>query len=127
MVLWPIINIVFVVLVGYDSDVTKAIRQLRERLHLAPSRVPSFLNQNHATSNNTMVQQPTNQFLKPPMAMTDIPAFSLNSMPTSLDEDSSDSNTKPAFCHHEDVEKNISTSKPIGSRVSSFNTDQTRL
>lgn len=31
MLLWPIINIFFVVLVGYDSDVTKAIRELRQK------------------------------------------------------------------------------------------------
>ncbi|KAI8882419.1 hypothetical protein K501DRAFT_251539 [Backusella circina FSU 941] len=146
MILWPIINIFFVVLVGYDSDVTKAIRQLRERMHLAPSRVPSFLNQNHTTSNNTMVQQQQpnsiHQFVKQPvtaMTMTDIPIanFSLNSIPASLcgstEEDLSDgnnnNNNKPTYCHHqEDVEKNIiSTSKHINSRVSSFNTDQTRL
>ncbi|KAG1260871.1 hypothetical protein G6F68_007108 [Rhizopus microsporus] len=31
MLVWPIINVVFVCLVGYDSDVTKAIRKLRQR------------------------------------------------------------------------------------------------
>lgn len=31
MVLWPIINIFFVILVGYDSDVAKAIRKLQQR------------------------------------------------------------------------------------------------
>ncbi|KAI9354395.1 hypothetical protein BD770DRAFT_324830 [Pilaira anomala] len=31
MLLWPIINIFFVVLVGYDSDVTKSIRKLRQK------------------------------------------------------------------------------------------------
>lgn len=31
MLLWPIINIFFVILVGYDSDVTKAIRELRQK------------------------------------------------------------------------------------------------
>ncbi|CEG67429.1 hypothetical protein RMATCC62417_03862 [Rhizopus microsporus] len=31
MLVWPIINIVFVCLVGYDSDVTKAIRKIRQR------------------------------------------------------------------------------------------------
>lgn len=31
MLLWPIINIAFVILVGYDSDVTKSIRKLRQR------------------------------------------------------------------------------------------------
>lgn len=31
MLLWPIINIAFVILVGYDSDVTKSIRRLRQK------------------------------------------------------------------------------------------------
>lgn len=31
MLLWPIINIFFVILVGYDSDVAKAIRELQQR------------------------------------------------------------------------------------------------
>ncbi|KAI9281044.1 hypothetical protein BY458DRAFT_430018 [Sporodiniella umbellata] len=31
MLVWPIINIIFIVLLGYDSDVTKAIRQLQQR------------------------------------------------------------------------------------------------
>jgi len=31
MLLWPIINICFVILVGYDSDVTKAIRKLQQK------------------------------------------------------------------------------------------------
>jgi hypothetical protein len=31
MLVWPIINIFFVCLVGYDSDVTKAIRKIRQR------------------------------------------------------------------------------------------------
>lgn len=31
MLLWPIINIFFVILVGYDSDVTKSIRKLRQK------------------------------------------------------------------------------------------------
>lgn len=31
MLLWPIINIAFVILVGYDSDVTKSIRKLRQK------------------------------------------------------------------------------------------------
>jgi hypothetical protein len=31
MLLWPIINIFFVVLVGYDSDVTKTIRKLQQK------------------------------------------------------------------------------------------------
>lgn len=31
MLLWPIINILFVILVGYDSDVTKAIRKLSQK------------------------------------------------------------------------------------------------
>jgi hypothetical protein len=31
MLLWPIINTFFVVLVGYDSDVTKAIRKLSQK------------------------------------------------------------------------------------------------
>ncbi|KAG1439137.1 hypothetical protein G6F56_012394 [Rhizopus delemar] len=31
MLVWPIINIIFVTLVGYDSDVTKAIRKLQQK------------------------------------------------------------------------------------------------
>lgn len=41
MLLWPIINIFFVVLVGYDSDVTKAIRELRQKQWRTPSNVTS--------------------------------------------------------------------------------------
>lgn len=31
MLLWPIINIFFVILVGYDSDLTKTIRKLQQK------------------------------------------------------------------------------------------------
>ncbi|KAI8639175.1 hypothetical protein BD408DRAFT_350460 [Parasitella parasitica] len=43
MLLWPIINIFFVTLVGYDSDVTKAIRQLRQKRWRSLSNVTSTI------------------------------------------------------------------------------------
>jgi hypothetical protein len=43
MLLWPIINIAFVILVGYDSDVTKSIRKLRQKRWRSMSAMTSTI------------------------------------------------------------------------------------
>jgi hypothetical protein len=59
MLLWPVINIFFVILVGYDSDVTKTIRKLQQKRWRPLSnltstidltKVPSFRHHSKRTS-----------------------------------------------------------------------------
>jgi hypothetical protein len=52
MLLWPIINIFFVVLVGYDSDVTKAIRDLRQKRWRSMSVMTSTIDLTRLSNHN---------------------------------------------------------------------------
>ncbi|KAI8875719.1 hypothetical protein K501DRAFT_202014 [Backusella circina FSU 941] len=52
MLLWPIINIFFVILVGYDSDVTKAIRDLRQKRWRSLSVMTSTIDLTRLSNNN---------------------------------------------------------------------------
>lgn len=59
MLLWPIINIAFVILVGYDSDVTKAIRKLRQRRWRSVSAMTSTIDLGTVPSTNQIPKRPT--------------------------------------------------------------------
>ncbi|KAI8380839.1 hypothetical protein BD560DRAFT_387289 [Blakeslea trispora] len=61
MLIWPIVDTFFVILVGYDSDLTKAIRKLRTRRRNTPSNVPSTLD----LSGTSPVPIPSSSFFRP--------------------------------------------------------------
>ncbi|KAI8368418.1 hypothetical protein EDC96DRAFT_441596 [Choanephora cucurbitarum] len=61
MLIWPIVDTFFVILVGYDSDLTKAIRKLRTRRRNVSSNVPSTLDLGGAPA----IPIPSSSFFRP--------------------------------------------------------------
>jgi hypothetical protein len=63
MILWPVNNLFFVALIGYDTDITNSIRQLRSIVctaTTAASRRPSpHSNSEYRGSLSTMFSEPT--------------------------------------------------------------------
>ncbi|KAG2195528.1 hypothetical protein INT46_006185 [Mucor plumbeus] len=87
MLLWPIINICFIILVGYDSDVTKAIRKLRQKRWRTISNMTSTIDLGTMPSvtRHTMKQPFSSSHSDPELA---IPANDTNE--NTEDEDESD-------------------------------------
>lgn len=71
MLLWPIINICFVILVGYDSDVTKAIRKLQQKRWRTLSNMTSTIDLGNVPSmaRHTMKQPLSSSRSDPELAM----------------------------------------------------------
>ncbi|EIE77800.1 hypothetical protein RO3G_02504 [Rhizopus delemar RA 99-880] len=109
MLVWPIINIVFVVLVGYDSDVTKAIRKLQQMRWQR--------NSNSNVSNHASIAQPVRKereisFIKETTTENQSCSQSLHTEKYSL----------------EAYEEKASQSVPAKStRNTSYDTDSTRI
>lgn len=71
MLLWPIINICFVILIGYDSDVTKAIRKLQQKRWRTLSNMTSTIDLGNVPSvaRHTMKQPLSSSRSDPELAM----------------------------------------------------------
>ncbi|KAK4517268.1 uncharacterized protein ATC70_000600 [Mucor velutinosus] len=144
MLIWPIINICFVILVGYDSDVTKAIRKLQQKRWRTLSNMTSTIDLGNVPSmaRHTMKQPLSSSRSDPELG---IPSNNTNENTEGEDDDLSVIRTEQwksrlSSMMEQDVDLDTKTIRPPASAIhpnpthlpshdgaTSYDTDHTRI